>query len=71
MKGVEPMPKTTKEFDKSKYDKEYQRNHYRKLTAAFTKDEAATVEATAKELGLTKSAFIKAAVQEKIERKGK
>lgn len=62
------MPKVIKEFDKSEYDKAFQREHYKKLTAAFTKEEAAKVEAAADRAGVTKSAYIKKAVFEKIER---
>lgn len=62
------MPKVTKEFDKAAYDKAFQRKHYKKLTAAFTKEEAEQVESAAGRAGLTKSAYIKTAVFEKIER---
>lgn len=64
------MPKVTKEFNKAEYDKQFQREHYKKLTGTFTKAEAAEVEAAAKSAGMTRSAYIKAAVFEKIEREG-
>lgn len=62
------MPKLTKEFDKAAYDKAFQNEHYKKITAAFTKEEAQEVEAAAARAGLTRSAFIKLAVREKMER---
>ena len=62
------MPKLTKEFDKAAYDKAFQRENYKKITAAFTKEEAQEVEAAAARAGLTRSAFIKEAVREKMER---
>ena len=64
------MPKSKKEFDKASYDKEFQRQHYKKITAAFTKSEAAKIEAAAANAGISKSTFIKQAVFEKIEREG-
>ena len=62
------MPKITKEFDKAAYDKAFQNEHYKKITAAFTKEEAQQVEAAAEAAGLTRSAYIKQAVREKMER---
>lgn len=62
------MPKVNHDFNKSEYDQEYQRQHYKKLTAAFTKEEAAAVEAAAAAAGISKSQFIKQAVFEKIDR---
>lgn len=62
------MPKLTKEFDKVAYDREYQRQHYKKLAVVCTIEEGDKIEAAAKAAGLTKSTFIKQAVFEKIER---
>ena len=65
------MPKVTKEFNKAEYDKQFQRERYKKITAAFTKEEAAEVERAAEASGLTRSAYIKQAVFEKIDRDSK
>ena len=65
------MPKVTKEFNKAEYDKQFQRERYKKITAAFTKKEAAEVEQAAEASGLTRSAYIKQAVFEKIDRDSK
>lgn len=64
------MPKVTKEFNKAEYDKQFQRKHYKKITAAFTKEEAAEVETAADAAGISKSQYIKAAVFEKMKREG-
>ena len=61
------MPKTTKTFDKAAYDLEYQRKHYKKLTGAFTKEEAARVETAARKAELTVSKYIKQAVLKQVE----
>ena len=58
------MPKVTKDFDQAAYTKAYHKEHYKKLTAAFTKEEAERVEAAAAAAGMTKSAFIKRAVMQ-------
>lgn len=65
------MPKVTKEFNKAEYDKQFQREHYKKITAAFTKAEAGELERAAEAVGLTRSAYIKQAVAEKIDRDSK
>lgn len=62
------MPRVNNGFNKSEYDQAYIREHYKKITSVFTKEEAEQVEAAADRAGLTKSAYIKAAVFEKIER---
>lgn len=65
------MPKINKEFNQAEYVANYQREHYKKITAAFTKEEAAEVEQAAEASGLTRSAYIKQAVAEKIDRDSK
>ena len=68
MKGGEPMPKVNNNFNKAEYDQQYIKTHYKKFTSVFTIEEADQVEAAAKAAGMTKSAFIKSAVLEKLER---
>lgn len=65
------MPKVNNGFNQAEYVQNYHREHYKKLTAAFTKEEAEQVESAADRAGLTKSAYIKMAVFEKIEREAK
>ena len=62
------MPKVNHGFNKSEYDQAYIREHYKKITSVFTKEEAAKVETAAAAAGISKSQYIKQAVLEKIER---
>ena len=62
------MPKLTKEFDKKKYDREYQRKHYKKMAVVCTIEEGERIEKAAKAAGLSKSEYMKRAIFEKIER---
>lgn len=64
------MPKTTKTFDKSAYDKKYHQEKYKQLTTVFTKAEAEEVEQAAKAAGMTKSAYMKRAILDMVERDG-
>ena len=61
------MPRVTKTFDKPAYDKEYHREKYKQLAVVLTKAEAAEVEQAAQRAGMTKSAYMKKAIFEKIE----
>lgn len=61
------MPKLTKEFDQVKYTREYHKTHYKQLAVVFTKAEAAEVEQAAQRAGMSKSAYMKKAIFEKIE----
>lgn len=61
------MPKVSK-FNKSEYDQAYHKAKYKNLAAAFTKEEAERVEAAAAAAGMTKSAFIKRAVMQEVEK---
>ena len=55
-------------FDKAAYDKNYHKTNYKQLAVVFTKAEAAEVEQAAQRAGISKSAYMKAAILEKIER---
>ena len=70
-KGVHAMPRINKEFNQAEYIQQYHKAHYKKITAAFTKKEAESVEAAAAAAGISKSQYIKAAVFEKMERESK
>lgn len=62
------MPKINNGFNQAEYVQQYHREHYKKITAAFTKEEAERVETAAANAGVSKSQYIKQAVFEKIER---
>ena len=64
------MPKINKGFNQAEYVAGYHKEHYKKKTAAFTKEEAEKMEKAAKKAGMTCSAYIKMAVKEKMERDG-
>ena len=61
------MPKMTREFDKKKYDRQYQREHYKKMAVVCTIEEGERIEQAAQRAGMTKSAYMKKAIFEKIE----
>lgn len=62
------MPKVTKEFDQASYTKAYQKEHYKKVSVIMKLDAAEKLESAVKKAGVTKSAYINAAIAEKIER---
>lgn len=57
-----------KPFDYAEYVKNYQRKRYKRLGVVFSKADAAIVEKAVKQTDMTKSAFIRTAVMEKIKR---
>ena len=59
------MPKVTKDFDKAAYDKQFQKDHYYRLNVVLPKDMRQVIDASS---GMSKNAFIKAAIMEKLER---
>lgn len=62
------MPKVKKDFDKAAYDAAYHKANYKNVSVVFKLDEGEALEAAAAAAGVTKSAYIKQAVFEKIER---
>lgn len=62
------MPKVNTGFNKALYDQEYHKKNYKNVSVVFKHEEAEALERAAAALGLTKSAYIKQAVNEKIER---
>ena len=60
-----------KNFDKKRYDREFQREHYDKMAVVCTIEEGERVEQAAKKAGLSKSEYMKRAILEKIEREEK
>lgn len=66
--GVEHMPKITKEFDKSEYDKRFQKDHYYRLNIVLPKELRTVIDDAVATSGKSKNAYIREAIQEKIER---
>lgn len=64
------MPKVTKDFDKAAYDKQFQKDHYYRLNVVLPKDMRQVIDAAVASSGMSKNAFIKAAIMEKLERDG-
>ena len=65
------MPKVNNGFNKSEYDQEYNKRNYQNVSVVFKHNEADILEQAAEASGLTRSAYIKQAVFEKIDRDGK
>ena len=68
MKGGVSMPKVTKEFDKVAYNRQYNEKNYFRVNLTLPIDFKDQFDAAVKSAGVSKNAFIKAAILEKIER---
>ena len=64
------MPKITKTFDQAAYTKQFQKEHYYRLNVVLPKDMRQTIDEAVKQSGMSKNAFIKSAIMEKLERDG-
>ena len=64
------MPKMEKTFNKSEYDKQFQKENYYRLNVVLPKDMRAVIDEAVKASGMSKNAFIKEAIMEKLN-KGK
>lgn len=62
------MPKTTKNFNKAEYDKQFQKEKYYRLNVVLPKDMRAVIDGVVAKSGKSKNAFIREAIEEKIER---
>lgn len=62
------MPKVNTGFNKAEYDQQYHKKNYKNVSVVFKHEEAEQLEEAAAKLGMSKSAYIKEAVKEKIER---
>lgn len=60
------MPKMEKTFNKSEYDKQFQKENYYRLNVVLPKDMRAVIDEAVKALGMSKNAFIKEAIMEKL-----
>lgn len=65
------MPKINKEFNQAIYNKQYEKEHYYRLNVVLPKDLRSTIDEAVSKSGLSKNAFIKSAILEKIERESK
>lgn len=57
-----------KSFDKIEYIKAFNKSNYSRITAVFTKEEAARVEEAANKMNVSKSSFIKSCVLDFLDR---
>lgn len=62
------MPKVTKEFDKIAYNRRYNEEKYFRVNLTMPKEFETDFLQAVEKSGLSKNAFIKAAIMEKIER---
>ena len=62
------MPKTTKNFNQAEYTKQFQKENYYRLNVVLPKDLRPVIDDAVSKSGMSKNAFIKAAILEKIER---
>lgn len=62
------MPKIEKTFNKSEYDKQFQKDNYYRLNVVLPKDLRTVIDEAVSRSGMSKNAYIKSAIMEKIER---
>lgn len=60
------MPKMEKTFNQSEYTKQFQKENYYRLNVVLPKDMRAVIDEAVKASGMSKNAFIKEAIIEKI-----
>ena len=64
------MPKTKKTFDQSAYNKQYEKENYYRLNVVLPKDLRPVIDEAVSDSGMSKNAYIKNAILEKIEDSG-
>lgn len=62
------MPKSKKTFDKYEYDKQYCKENYYRMNIAMKKEMREIIDAAASKVGMSKNAFIIAAIKEKVDK---
>ena len=67
-KGVEDMSKKEKNFNKAEYDKQFQKENYYRLNVVLPKDMRPVIDEAVSKSGMSKNAYIKEAIMQKIER---
>lgn len=65
------MPKVNNGFNKAEYDQAYHKKNYKNVSIVFKHEESDILDKAVEASGLTKSAYIKQAVFEKIDRDSK
>lgn len=60
------MPKMEKTFNQSEYTKQFQKENYYRLNVVLPKDMRAVIDEAVKASGMSKNAFIKEAIMEKL-----
>lgn len=58
------------DFDKKAYDMQYQKDNYKAIKLAASKEQAAKLEEVAKTIGKTKSAYIKDLIDDDLTKRG-
>lgn len=59
-----------KKFDKYEYSKAYHKEHYYRMNIAIPKDMRSMIDEASKEAGMSKNAWLKEAIMEKLARQG-
>lgn len=62
------MPKVEKKFDQAAYNRQFEKENYYRLNVVLPKDLRTVIDAAVSKTDMSKNAFIKAAILEKIER---
>ena len=60
------MPKTEKNFNKTEYDKKYQKENYYRLNVVLPKSMRERIDQAAARSGKSKNAYIREAIEEKM-----
>ena len=61
------MPKIEKTFDQAEYTKKFQKENYYRLNVVLPKDMRSVIDEAVAKSGMSKNAFIREAIEEKIE----
>ena len=64
------MPKVEKKFNQAEYTKQFQKENYYRLNVVLPKELRSFIDEAVSKSGMSKNAFIKSAIMEKIERDG-
>lgn len=60
------MPKTEKKFNKSEYDRQFQKKTYYRLNVVLPKNWRELIDESAARAGMSKNAFIKQAIENEM-----
>ncbi len=59
-----------KKFDKYEYDKQYHAEHYYRMNIVIPKEMRSMIDEASKNAGMSKNAWLKEAIMEKLARQG-